>query len=100
LDDVGGFPTDYSQFARREEVDTCLRLRLGGYRLWVVPQAICWHIFSPQGGTRELGEDWQSSTKAKTYIEHDLQLFEKKLSEWLKQDKAMALNIIRGDNDV
>lgn len=48
--EVGGFPDVYSQMGRREETDTTIRMRMAGYRLYVVPQAIAWHIHSPFGG--------------------------------------------------
>jgi hypothetical protein len=95
LEEVGGFPTDYSQFARREELDTCLRMRMAGYKLMVEPRALCWHLFAMQGGTREVeGGDWLRSPQSKKYIQHDLELFDKKLRGWLRSDKGKRLKII------
>jgi GT2 family glycosyltransferase len=95
VEEVGGFPTDYSQFARREELDTSIRMRMAGYKLMVEPRAICWHLFAMRGGTREIeGGDWVKSPQSKRYIEHDLALFDKKLRGWLKSDKGKRLKII------
>lgn len=47
-----GFPTCYSPVGHREETETSLRIRLAGYRLLVVTDAIAWHFKAPTGGIR------------------------------------------------
>jgi len=42
-DDLGGF---------REETDFCLRAKFEGVTISLVPDAVCWHLAAPSGGTR------------------------------------------------
>ena len=52
--EIGGFPTEYDQYAGfREETDFCLRMGQK-YQSYFVPHAINWHFAAPTGGTREL----------------------------------------------
>jgi len=42
-DDLAGF---------REETDFCLRVKHAGHKIIFVPDAVCWHLMAPYGGTR------------------------------------------------
>ncbi|HAV42566.1 TPA: hypothetical protein DCX15_00915 [bacterium] len=96
LDEIGGFPLVYSQMGRREDTDTSLRMKMAGYRLLVVPQAIAWHIHSPFGGTR----DGIDSSNYKRYLqmeEDDLRLFEDRMWGWIREGLKEKVKIVIPD---
>jgi len=47
------FPTEFDQWAGfREETLPLLQLKKLGYKHYFNPQAICWHLHAPSGGTK------------------------------------------------
>lgn len=50
-------PECYGRTGYREETDLTYRLKQLGYKLYIVPQAICWHIMAPGGGGRDINYD-------------------------------------------
>ncbi len=52
---VGGWAVKgYSQHAFREETDACMRLRAAGYELLFTTEALAWHLYAPDGGSRQI----------------------------------------------
>jgi len=49
---VGGFPQDYSIVGHNEETDFSYRLHLLGWKMYVAPKAVVWHLRCPNGGIR------------------------------------------------
>lgn len=50
-------PECYGKTGYREETDITYRMKLAGYKLFIVPQAIAWHLASPYGGGRDENTD-------------------------------------------
>ena len=48
--DLGGFDPGY--FAYLEDVDLCWRAWLAGGEVWLVPSAVCWHMYGATAGGR------------------------------------------------
>lgn len=52
---VGGWAVDgYSRQAHREESDLCARLSAAGFEMMVTTGALAWHLYAPEGGSREV----------------------------------------------
>ena len=52
---VGGWAVDgYSRQAHREESDLCARLEAAGFAMMVATDALAWHLFAPEGGSRDV----------------------------------------------
>jgi len=52
---VGGWAVEgYSRQAHREESDLCARLGAAGFEMMVATDAIAWHLYAPEGGSREV----------------------------------------------
>ncbi len=52
---VGGWAVDgYSRQAHREESDLCARLSAGGFEMMVTTDALAWHLYAAEGGSREV----------------------------------------------
>jgi GT2 family glycosyltransferase len=49
---VGGFDQNYNVTGFRGETDLCLTLYRSGYKLYLQPKSIIWHLQVPSGGTR------------------------------------------------
>jgi SAM-dependent methyltransferase len=79
-----------SRVAHREETLFSYGLHLKGYKLYVVPDAITWHLKNPEGGIR-------SETKAELY-DHDEQIFRNVIN--FKSKKIVVLNCGMGDHVV
>ena len=79
-----------SRVAHREETLFSYGLHLKGYKLFVVPNAITWHLKNPQGGIR-------SETNAQLY-ERDEQIFRNVIN--FKSKKIVVLNCGMGDHVV
>ena len=79
-----------SRVAHREETLFSYGLHLKGYKLYVVPNAITWHLKNPEGGIR-------SETKAELY-DHDEQIFRNVIN--FKSKKIVVLNCGMGDHVV
>jgi SAM-dependent methyltransferase len=79
-----------SRVAHREETLFSYGLHLKGYKLFVVPDAITWHLKNPQGGIR-------SETNAQLY-ERDEQIFRNVIN--FKSKKIVVLNCGMGDHIV
>lgn len=95
-EEVGGFPDLYSQMGRREETDTTLRMRMAGYRLFVLPQATAWHIHSFFGGTRD-GIDKSNYQKYLQMEEDDVRLFEARMWGWIREGLREKVKIVIPD---
>ena len=50
-------PECYGKTGYREETDITYRMKLAGYKLFVIPDAVCWHLVSPYGGGRDENTD-------------------------------------------
>lgn len=50
-------PECYGKTGYREETDLTYRMKLAGYELFVIPDAVCWHLVSPYGGGRDENTD-------------------------------------------
>lgn len=96
LDEIGGFPTVYSQMGRREDTDTSMRIKMAGYRLFVVPHAIAWHIHSPFGGSRD-GIDASNYQKYLQMEENDLRLFESRMWKWMENEAGKRVKVVIPD---
>lgn len=60
-------PTGY-----KEETDLVLRIGMSGYKIFLHPDAVCWHVMAPTGGTRgNPVEDvkWNNTRKFKQRME-------------------------------
>ena len=79
-----------SRVAHREETLFSYGLHLKGYKLFVVPNAITWHLKNPNGGIR-------SETNAQLY-ERDEQIFRNVIN--FKSKKIVVLNCGMGDHVV
>jgi SAM-dependent methyltransferase len=79
-----------SRVAHREETLFSYGLHLKGYKLYVVPDAVTWHLKNPNGGIR-------SETKQELY-EHDEQIFRNVIN--FKSKKIVVLNCGMGDHVV
>jgi len=65
-------PECYGKTGYREETDLTYRMRLAGYKLFVVPDAVCWHLVSPYGGGRDENTDIRAG---------NIYTFKKRMSE-------------------
>jgi GT2 family glycosyltransferase len=54
-------PECYGKTGYREETDITFRMKLAGYKLFIVPDAVCWHLVSPYGGGRDENTDIRAS---------------------------------------
>lgn len=59
VNQIGGIATCYDSCGYREESDLTLRVAFAGYKLYVIPTAIIWHIRAEEGGERRSGEIWE-----------------------------------------
>lgn len=75
VQEVGGFPLDYSRVSFREDTDMSHRVYLAGYKVLLNTRAVAMHFFAPLGGCRE-DDDW-----AVNFVS-DGKRFLKKLSWW------------------
>ncbi len=52
---VGGWAVEgYSRQAHREESDLCARLLAAGFEMMVATDALAWHLYAPEGGSRDV----------------------------------------------
>jgi hypothetical protein len=65
-------PECYGKTGYREESDLTYRMRLSGLKLYILPQAIAWHLASPYGGGRDETQDIRAS---------NIYTFKKRMSE-------------------
>lgn len=75
IQEVGGFPLDYSRVSFREDSDMSHRVYLAGYKVLLNTRAVAIHFFAPAGGCRD-GDNW-----AINFVS-DGTKFLKKLSWW------------------
>jgi len=54
--EIGGFYLGFSKVAHREETDFNYRLFKAGYKLFVNPKAVLYHLKAPTGGIRSFSE--------------------------------------------
>jgi GT2 family glycosyltransferase len=76
-DDLGGF---------REETDFCIRAKLEGYPISLVPTAINWHMVAPTGGTRPVWNKY-----GRKAVEKADERFKAKVKEY-KKNKVQKHN--------
>jgi glycosyltransferase involved in cell wall biosynthesis len=69
-------PEVYGKTGYREETDFSYRIKLAGYKLFVVPDAICWHLVSPYGGGRDENTDIRAG---------NIYTFKKRMDEFKKE---------------
>jgi len=50
--EVGLHPENLGMSGFREETDFTVKLRVNGYKLYTVPEALCWHLQAQSGGVR------------------------------------------------
>jgi GT2 family glycosyltransferase len=99
VEKAGGFPEVYSQMGRREETDTTLRMKMAGYRLFVLPRAIAWHLHSIFGGIR----DGIGPQNYNTYLlmeEEDIYTFENRFWQWIMDGLRKDIRIVIPDEDI
>jgi GT2 family glycosyltransferase len=85
---VGGWAVQgYSQHAYREETDACMRLRAAGYELLVTTEALAWHLYAPDGGSRTIEKTSAGvfMTSGDAELKIDEAVFRKRLAA-LKQE--------------
>lgn len=76
LEQVGGIATCYTACSYREETDLTLRLSIHGYKLFISPTAIVWHIRADEGGERTDKDKWE---QLRTQNER---IFQERLKDW------------------
>jgi SAM-dependent methyltransferase len=76
MESVGGFPTDLSAIAHREETIPLYALWLQGYRLKIVTRAVGWHWLAKEGGIRTTPPD-----KAREMAMADNEVFNRRIAE-------------------
>lgn len=79
-----------SRVAHREETLFTYGLHQKGYELWVIPNAVTWHLKNPEGGIRE-----QSKQEM---FEHDEKIFQNIIN--FKDKTVVVLNSGMGDHIV
>lgn len=87
---VHDFNLGLSRVAHREETLFSYGLAKKGYELWVVPNAVTWHLKNPQGGIRD--------NQKKEMFDHDEQIFRNILG--LGNQTIVVLNNGLGDHIV
>jgi len=87
---VNDFNLGLSKVAHREETLFSYGLAQKGYELWVVPNAVTWHLKNPQGGIRD--------NQKKEMFDHDEQIFRNILG--LGNQTIVVLNNGLGDHIV
>lgn len=50
--DIGGYDLDYNQVGHREETDFTYRMFQRGYKLFIQPESLVWHLRNQTGGIR------------------------------------------------
>jgi len=50
--DIGGYDLDYNKVGHREETDFTYRMFQRGYKLFIQPESLVWHLRNPIGGIR------------------------------------------------
>lgn len=81
--DVGGWAVaGYSSQAHREESDMCARWRAKGYQLVVTTEARAWHLYSPDGGSRQVrkGPAGIELVSDPAFLSQDEELFRRRLA--------------------
>jgi hypothetical protein len=71
---AGGYCRDLSPVAHREETIFSHEIKRAGYKLFVTPKAVTWHLREGTGGIR--------SYKDPGLWDHDEEVFSKKMKEW------------------
>jgi len=79
-----------SRVAHREETLFSHQLHLKGYKLFVIPHAITWHLKNPQGGIRDGAKE--------EMFEHDEKIFQNVIN--FKEKKIVVLNNGMGNHIV
>src|SRR3989338_4207039 len=73
---VGGIATCYTSCSYREETDLTLRITLAGFKLYIIPSAIVWHVRANHGGERKSRSAWEKSRSLNE------QIFRERLHSW------------------
>lgn len=62
---IGGYDLEYDLPGHREETDFTLRLHRNGFKNFVAPKALIWHLRDPQGGIRTFNQTelWENCQK-------------------------------------
>ncbi|MBS2039151.1 glycosyltransferase [bacterium] len=82
--EVGGWAVSgYSAQAHREESDMCARWRAAGYTLVVTTEARAWHLYSPDGGSRQVkkSDAGVHLVSDPAFLTQDEELFRSRLSQ-------------------
>jgi len=66
----------YGKTGYREETDFVHRMKIMGHQLFIVPDAVCWHVMAPVGGTRDETKDMRTKNITK---------FKRRMKEWSDQ---------------
>lgn len=88
-----GYCLELSPVGHREETMFTYEIKRAGYKLLVDPEAIIWHLRSPQGGIR--------SYEHAFFWDHDERVFQRKLTEYgvaVKAEKLIVLDAGLGDH--
>jgi GT2 family glycosyltransferase len=87
IDEVGGIATCYEKSGYREETDLTLRITDAGYKEYIIPKAITYHIRAENGGERQSSEDWIKSKEENEII------FNQRIKDMCKNIHSKALKI-------
>lgn len=83
---VGGWAVEgYSRQAHREESDLCARLLAGGFELMFATDALAWHLYAPEGGSRAV-----LKLKDEKFVVSDLRpIHEDEILFWLRMKEIL-----------